>query len=47
LKKKKFGCFLVQRREEEKRLFYYGLRIILPIQIQWKEIGNPKHPKIP
>jgi hypothetical protein len=27
---------------KEKHLFYFGLRILLPIQIQWLEIENPK-----
>jgi hypothetical protein len=26
--------------------FYFGLRILLPSQIQWKENENPKNPKI-
>jgi hypothetical protein len=35
--------FHVGRHEnKEKRLFYFGLRIFLPIQIQLKEIENPK-----
>jgi hypothetical protein len=31
---------------KEKRLFYFGLRIRLPIQIQLLNIENPKNPKI-
>jgi hypothetical protein len=30
----------------EKLLYYFGLRILLPIQIQLLDIENPKHPKI-
>jgi hypothetical protein len=39
--------FRIGRHEsKEKRLFYFGLRIILPNQIQLYEIENPKNPKI-
>jgi hypothetical protein len=31
---------------KEKRLFYFGLRVLLPIQIQLLLIGNLKTPKI-
>jgi uncharacterized pyridoxamine 5'-phosphate oxidase family protein len=31
---------------KEKRLFYFGLRNLLPIQIQLLDTENPKNPKI-
>jgi hypothetical protein len=38
--------FRIGRHEnKEKRLFYFGLRILLPIQIQLLETENPKNPK--
>jgi hypothetical protein len=50
-KKSFFGPYLVTfslfwRRQENKenRLFYFGL--LLPIQIQFLKIENPKNPKI-
>jgi hypothetical protein len=33
-------------RHEKKRLCYFVLRILLPIQIQLLKIENPKNPKI-
>jgi hypothetical protein len=39
--------FQVGRHENKViRHFYFGLRILLPIQIQLLEIENPKKPKI-
>jgi hypothetical protein len=35
-----------RHENKEKRLFYFGLRILLPIQIQLLEIENPKNPKV-
>jgi hypothetical protein len=35
-----------RHENKEKRLFYFGLRILLPIQIQLLDIVNPKNPKI-
>jgi hypothetical protein len=32
-----------RRENEEKRLFYFGLRILLPIQIHLLDIENPKN----
>jgi hypothetical protein len=37
---------VVSHENKEKRRFYFGLRIILPIQIQLLEIKNPNNPKI-
>jgi hypothetical protein len=33
-------------KKKEKRLFYFGLRILLAIQIQLWDTENPKNPKI-
>jgi hypothetical protein len=49
-----FSLFWVQQtnfqteshENKEKRLFYFGLRILLPIKIQLLDIENPKNPKI-
>jgi hypothetical protein len=39
--------FRVGRHENKgKRQFYFGLRILLPIQIQLLDIESPKNPKI-
>jgi hypothetical protein len=39
--------FRAERHEnKEKHLFYFGLGILLPIQIQFLDIQNPKNPKI-
>jgi hypothetical protein len=39
--------FCIGRHEnKEKCRFYFGLRILLPMQIQLLEIENPKNPKI-
>jgi hypothetical protein len=39
--------FRMGRHEnKEKRLVYFGLRILLPIQIQWQEIEHPENQKI-
>jgi hypothetical protein len=38
--------FWALRHEKEKRIYYVGLRIILPIQIQLLNIENPKKSKI-
>jgi hypothetical protein len=34
-----------RHENKEKRLFYVGLKILLPIQIQLLEIENPKNSK--
>jgi hypothetical protein len=39
---KKLGIMKIKT----KRLFYFGLRILLPIQIPLLDIENPKYPKI-
>jgi hypothetical protein len=40
-------CFRTGRHQnKEKLLFYFGLRILLPIQIQQLDIENPNNPKI-
>jgi hypothetical protein len=50
VKKKKIGQKLISGQEgmkkKEKRLFYFGLRIRLPIKIQLLEIDSPKNPKV-
>jgi hypothetical protein len=35
-----------RQENKEKRLFYFGMRILFPIQIQLLDIGNPKNQKI-
>jgi hypothetical protein len=35
-----------RHKNKENRLFYFGLRILLPIQLQLLDIENPKNPKI-
>jgi hypothetical protein len=37
---------LVRHENKEKLIFYLGLRLLYPIQIQLSEIENPKNPKI-
>jgi hypothetical protein len=39
--------FRIGRREnKEKRLFYFAIIILLPIQIQLLDLENPKDPKM-
>jgi hypothetical protein len=35
-----------RHQNKEKHLFYFGLQMLLLIQIQLLDIENPKHPKI-